>query len=446
MTRTIVLGAAVLPAADASLRLDCGVAIEGTRIAAIGANAALQSAADAADADVLDARDLILAPGFVNAHHHTYGLLSHGMPVAGHPPRGFGEFLKDFWWPRVEDRLDPDMIEAAAALACLEMVRSGFTAFCDVLEAPTAGPRILDRVAEIVERSGLRGVLCIEASERRGAETGRQAMRENERFAQACGSDGLVRGMQCLHTSFTCSESFVRAAKESAARVGCGVHLHLSESPFEPSECLRRYGVRPVEWYDRLGFWDETVLASQVVAVNEEEIARLAERRVRVAHMPLSNCEVGGGVAPVPLMVRRGLCPGLGTDGYINDPFDVLRGAFLLHKAAERDASVMPARAVLAMGTAWGAAAIGLPELGVLAPGRPADVIGIRDEFDTPLTVENAADQLVLFRGRGDVRLSLVAGRLLLWRGEPTTLDAEAVSAAARREAARLWSGGTHHG
>ena len=444
MTRRIVLGAAVLPAADASLRLDAGVVIEGSEIVGLGSNAAL--IADAGGAEILDARDLILAPGFVNAHLHAYGLLSHGMPFGGDPPRGFDRFLKDFWWPRVEDRLDPAMIEAATRLACLDMIRSGFTSFCDVLEAPRAGLGILDRVAGAVDEAGLRGVLCLEASERCGAELGRQALRENEQFAHERGRDGLVRGMQCVHTSFTCSEVFVRAAKESAARVGCDLHLHLSESAYEPGECVRRHGVRPVIWYDRMGLWDETVLASQVVAVTEEEIARLAERRVRVAHMPLSNCEVGGGIAPVPRMLEHGLVPGLGTDGYINDPFDVLRGAFLLHKAASRDASVMPARTVLAMGTAWGAAAIGLPGVGVLAPGRPADIIGIRDEFDTPLTAENVADQLVLYRGRGDVQLSIVAGRVLLRSGEPTTLDAEAVRTAARGEAARLWSGGGARG
>ncbi|MCX6092032.1 MAG: amidohydrolase family protein [Candidatus Bipolaricaulota bacterium] len=439
MDRRIVLGGAVLAGADASLRLDCGVLIEGARIVAVGPNAQLTAHAD--DAEILDARDLILCPGWVNAHHHAYGLLAHGIPIAGDAPRGFDRFLSDLWWPRVEDRLDGSMIEAAMAVSCADMIRSGFTAFCDVLEAPLAGTGVLDLEARAVERAGLRAVLCLEASERHGAEVGRQALWENERFARERGCDGLVRGMQCLHTSFTCSEGFVRAAKESAVRAGCDLHLHLSESAYEPKECLRRHGVRPVHWYDQLGFWDETVLASQVVAVTDDEIARLAERRVRIAHMPLSNCEVGGGIAPIPQMIERGLEPGLGTDGYINDPFEVMRGAFLLHKGAARDASVMPARTVLGMATAWGARAIGFPEAGALAPGHPADLIGIDDAPGTPLTADNVADQLVLFRGRGDVKLTIVAGRVLFRNGVVETMDEGAVRAAARLEVARLWAG-----
>jgi 5-methylthioadenosine/S-adenosylhomocysteine deaminase len=198
-----------------------------------------------------------------------------------------------------------------------------------------------------------------------------------------------------------------------------------------------------VFWYDRLGLWDETVLASQGVALSTEEIERLAERRVRMAHMPLSNCEVGGGIAPVPRMIDGGLTPGLGTDGYINDPFEVMRGAFLLHKGALADAAVMPARTVFAMATAWGAASVGWPEVGVLASGRAADVIGIDAATDTPLTRDNVLDQLVLFRGRGDVRLSIVAGRDVLRDGVVQTMDEAEVRRRARREAQRLWRGGS---
>jgi cytosine/adenosine deaminase-related metal-dependent hydrolase len=442
MDRAVVLGGGVLASADASLRLDCGVLVEGTRVAAIGSNAALL--ARAPGAEVVDARGLVLLPGFVNAHLHAYGLLSHGIPVGGDIPRGFDRFLADFWWPRVEDRLDAPMVEAATALACVDMIRSGFTSFCDVLEAPLAGPGVLERMAGVVERAGLRGVLCLEASERHGAELGRQALWENERFAHERGRVGLIRGMQCLHTSFTCSEPFVRAAKESATRAGTDLHLHLSESDYEPQECLRRYGVRPVEWYDRMGFWDEAVIASQAVAVTGDEIERLAERGVRVAHMPLSNCEVGGGIAPVPRMIERGILPGLGTDGYINDPFELLRAAFLLHKGAARDATVMPARTVLAMATSWGARAVGFAESGTLTPGSAADLIGIDAACDTPLTPDNVADQLVLFRGKGDVKLMMVSGRVLFRGGEVETLDEVAVRAAARREAARLWAGEGH--
>ncbi len=242
-----------------------------------------------------------------------------------------------------------------------------------------------------------------------------------------------------MHTSFTCSERFVLEAKEAQAALGCDIHVHLCESAHEEEVCVNRHGLRPVEWYNRLRFWDRAVLASQVVAVSEEDLQTLAERGVRVAHMPLSNCEVGGGFAPVPAMLCRGMRPGLGTDGYIVDMFEVMRGAFLLHKGASRDPRVVTAEAVLAMATGWGAAAIGFTSLGELGPGRPADLIGVRLEPDTPLTPENAADQLVLGGGPSCVTLLIVNGRTLMRGGELLGIDEERVRREALGQARRLW-------
>ena len=85
------------------------------------------------------------------------------------------------------------------------------------------------------------------------------------------------------------------------------------------------------------------MLASQCVQITPAEIDIIARRGVRVTSMPLSNCEVGGGIAPVPDLVAAGVIVGLGSDGYITDMFEVMRGAFLIHKAARQDPRVMPA-------------------------------------------------------------------------------------------------------
>ncbi|MCX6093491.1 MAG: amidohydrolase family protein [Candidatus Bipolaricaulota bacterium] len=435
MDERIILGGVLLTAADAELRAGWGVRIVDGAIAEVGPNETL--AGTRRGIETIDARDLLLMPGFVNAHMHSYGLLAHGIPLA-QPPAGFYPFLAEFWWPRVEDRLDAAMIEAAFRLACARMIRSGVTTVCDILEAPHATPGVLDVEARVADETGIRAVLSLEASERHGAAAARAALFENAGFAATHGT-GRVTGMMSLHTSFSCSEAFVREGKALAVESGVRIHLHLSESDYEPSFTLERYGVRPAIWYDRLGLWDSSVLASQGVALDADEIAVLAKRRVRLAHMPASNCEVGGGVAPVPEMLEAGMRPGLGTDGYINDPFEVMRAAFLIHKGVRRDARVMPARTVLAMATSWGADAVGV-NAGVLAPGRRADLIGVRLDFDTPLTPENVADQLVLYRSGADVALTIVDGRVLFRGGELLTVDAEAARREAHAQAQRLWT------
>jgi len=437
----LVLGGALLASAHDVLRAGWGVAIRGGDVVEVGPNDCLVSRFP--DAALLDARDLLILPGFVDAHMHAYGVLAHGMPVSG-VPDSFEGFLKGFWWLQVEDRLDREMIRAAFRLTCANLIRSGVTSLCDVLEAPLIPDGALDILAEELEAAGLRAVLSVEASERHGVESGARALAENVRFVRACRGEDRLRGMISLHTSFTCSAPFVESAKDCATALGCDLHLHLSESEYEPRECAIRYGTRPVFWYDRIGVWDPTVLASQVVAVEDDEIRLLAERGVRVAHMPLSNCEVGGGIAPVPRMLECGLRPGLGSDGYITDMFQIMRGAFLLHKGAGRDPRVLPAPTVLAMAGVWGAAAIGFAGLGELKPGHPADLIGVSMEFATPLNQANVADQIVVHGDAVGVDLVVADGRVLLSGGELIREDIDRLRHCVREQAARLWQVGEH--
>ena len=151
----------------------------GDRIDAVAANADLRT--QYPDDDVIDASGHVLAPGFVNAHTHLYGVLAHGIPLTK-APSDFWAFLADFWWPLVEDALDHAMICAATDWVCAEMLRSGVTSFYDCLEAPFAIPDALFAQKEVVERRGLRGILSFEATERVSKANGQVGLQENAQF------------------------------------------------------------------------------------------------------------------------------------------------------------------------------------------------------------------------------------------------------------------------
>jgi len=421
---------------------DWGVAVEGGRVAATGPHADLH--ARFPDAAVVEADDCVITPAFVNGHHHMYGVLAHGIPI---PPLGGGgtegggwPFLEDFWWPRVEDRLTHDLIAAATDWACLEMVRSGVTTFYDCLEAPHTLPGALEVEAEVVRRRGLRGVLSFEATERVSAENGELGLRENADFIASCRArGGLVSGMMCFHTTFTCSADFIRRAFSLAAEHAARTHMHLSEGTYEPEYCLAHFGARPVVYYDRLGVLGSHVLASQCVQVDAEEIATLARCGVHVSHQPLSNCEVGGGFAPLPEMLAAGVNVALGSDGYVNNFFEVMRAAALIPKARLLDPGAMPASTAWTMATQNGARTLGFDDLGRLSPGHQADLLLISADLPTPLAPHNLADQLLLWRNPCDLRGVMCAGRWLLRDGNIVGVDEEAVRARVAKAAIRLW-------
>jgi len=387
-----------------------------------------------------EASDQVLAPGFVNTHTHLYGVLAHGIPLE-RVPTGFFEFLDEFWWRNVENRLDQAMICAATDLQCVRMLSSGVTTFYDCLEAPFALPGCLAAQAEIVRRRGIRGVLSFEATERVSAENGQLGLRENIAFIESCArSPGLVSGMMCFHTTFTCSEIFIRQAFAAAQELGVSVHMHCSEGAYEPKYTLEHFGKRPLHYYDGLGVAGPNMLASQCVQIDASEIALMAERGVRMSHMPLSNCEVGGGIAPVPELIEAGVQVGLGSDGYIDDFFEVMRGAFLLHKASHQDPGVMPANLVWYLATEGGAKALGLESIGRIAPGWQADLQLIDARLPTPLAGHNLYEQLLLYRNPSHVRATIVAGRTLVREGQVIGVGTGELLARTHAAATRLWA------
>ncbi len=438
MTPQLILADWLITTPHDPPKANWGARVVGDRIDAVGPHADLKRAYP--HDDIIDASGHVLAPGFVNAHTHLYGVLAHGIPLEK-APADFWGFLADFWWPLVEDALDHEMICAATDWACVEMLRSGVTGFYDCLEAPYAIPDALLAQKEVVERRGLRGILSFEATERVSKANGQLGLRENARFIDHCREEGgLVQGLMCFHTTFTCSADFIKQAFEMAAERGVLTHMHCNEGVHEPNYALEHFGMRTLEYYDQLGVTGPQMLASQCVQLSERERAIIAERGIKVTHMPLSNCEVGGGIAPIPELLAAGVTLGLGSDGYINDFFEVMRGAFLIHKAYRLNPQVMPAHEVWHLATEGGARALGWEKVGRIEPGWVADLQIIRGDLPTPLAEHNLYEQLLLWRNHAHVRDVMVAGR---WRvRDHVVLDADldAMRARLHENARRMWA------
>ena len=410
-----------------------------------------------------DGSGCVLLPGFVNAHVHLYGVLAHGVPAPTQPVADFWGFLDDYWWPLVENALDHEMISAAAAWVTADLAAGGTTSFFDILEAPNALPGALMAEREAVERSRLRAVLSFEATERMGAANGQAGLDENVQFVEACrampdsaagaGGDGggcggtgsnRVSGAMCIHTTFTCSEPFIRQAFETAADLDVFCHAHVNEGVHEGRWCEEHHGMRTLEFYERIGAASPRFQASQCVQLSAREIDIIADTGVRVSHMPLSNCEVGGGIAPVLEMLKRGVTVGLGSDGYINDMFAVMRGAFLLHRAATLDPGAVSAASVLHMATEGSARTLGLDRVGRLAPGWHADLQLVDLEgprgLPTPVEAHNLLDQLILWRSADHVSKVMVGGDWIVDGGEVIGAEMAELRARTLEQAARLWS------
>ena len=386
--------------------------------------------AEAVDAaETLDASGALVMPGLVNAHTHAAMTLLRG--YADDKP--LDAWLREDIWP-VEAELTPEDIEVGAELGVLEMIRSGTTAFADMYFA-------MDRVADVVDRAGLRARLGHGAVTVGKEEADARADVE-ESVAVAAdldgAADGRIRTAFMPHSLTTVGEEYLLEGLERAAEAGVPTHLHANETTDEVDPIVEERGVRPLEYADDLGALGEGNFLAHGVHVEETEIDLLADTGTAVVHCPASNMKLASGMAPVQRMREAGVTVALGTDGAASnndlDLFDEMRDAAMVGKLAANDASAVPAEAVVEMATAAGADALGLPG-GRIAEGAAADLAVV--DLDAPhLTPVHDPVSHLAYAVRGsDVRHTVCDGRVLMRDREVLTLDAVAITERAERAA-----------
>jgi 5-methylthioadenosine/S-adenosylhomocysteine deaminase len=337
------------------LRVDAG------RITHVGPGAPREGA------EVLDAHDRAIVPGFVNLHTH----------VAMHPLRGIADdrelagFLETLF--AVDAHRSETDVEVGARAGIAEMLLGGTTSFLDLYYFE-------DAVARAVQALGIRGFLgwaVLDAD--KTTQSGRPLDNARDFIARWHSVSPTITPLVAPQGVYVCGRETWLGARELAERSKTLVHYHLSETRREVHEHERLTGKRPVDWLEEIGFLGANQVAAHAVWLTSQEIRRLAERRVGVANCASSNLKLAsGGVAPVVELRAAGATVGLGTDSVAsNNSLSMLRElhlAGLVQKNHRWDASALPAQELLDLATLEGARALGrADELGSLEVGKRAD-------------------------------------------------------------------------
>jgi 5-methylthioadenosine/S-adenosylhomocysteine deaminase len=437
-----VSGGAVTPLAVTGAALDgerVGLRCEGGRIAAIG-----PGVEPAPGDETIDAAGAPLVAPLVNGHTHAAMTLF----------RGFGgdlplmRWLRERIWP-VEAKLEPDDVYWGARLACVEMIRTGTTRFWDMYWHPEATARaVLD--------SGLLATVGAPLFDVDGSTEGlRETARDSLDALDSLGEPRIAPALT-PHAIYTVSEESLRWTAELAAERGVPVHIHLSETEQEVSDCIAAHGARPAAYLDRLGLLGERTVLAHGVWLDEAELELIAERGCTVVAAPVANMKLAvGGVLPYPAARRAGVAVGLGTDGAgSNDSLDLfsdLKTFALMQRHASGDATALPAKEAWQIATGaraplltgrppnahqvWGEIA---PKGDALRVGERADFLLLRrDSYE--LSLGDLASDLV-YAASGSVVDTTVAGGRVLMRGGRVE-DSEEIVARAVERAQRLGIG-----
>lgn len=384
---------------------------------------------------VVDGEELLALPAFFNAHTHAAMTLERGW--AEDLP--FERWLNEKIWA-AETALEEEDVYWGTALAAAEMIRSGCVGFADHYFW-------MEQVARLVEECGMKALLAwchfggsIEQ------ELGHRSFADTIAFAQnwnAAGG-GRIRTAVGPHSPYMDPPDVLRHFTDEAARLGIGAHLHLSESQQQVDESLARYGLTPVAQVASTGLFDlpQPTLAAHCNVLQEEDYVILADKGVYVAHTPKTYQKLAMAMPPIQQMIKSGVRVALGTDGPASNSdlnlLEVMRLTGLYQKGCQVDATALPVTQLLKLATQAPAAAMGFTRSGVLAPGRPADLILLDTRAPHWLPRHNLAAGVVYTAHPEDVAYVWCSGRLLYRRGEFLTLDYERIRWEAERRAMRM--------
>jgi len=377
---------------------------------------------------VIGGQGKVAFPGFVNTHTHAAMVYFRGL--ADDLP--LKVWLEDYIWPAEEKWLSPEFVGDAVELACLEMLKAGTTLYNDMYFYG-------DAVAASTKKTGMRAVVGAGILDFPGktAKTGDEYFSNAEEFIRGWIGDELIVPCIAPHAPYTCSPETMKRAKELSVKYRVPMSLHLSETEWEISEIIKRYGKKPVALLESIGVLDESVVAAHCVWVDDEEIAILADRKVGVSHCIESNLKLASGFAPVIKMLKSGVKVTFGTDGAAsNNDLNILSEmstAAKIHKAVSGDPTAVNARQAMLMATRWGAEALGLGGItGSLEEGKAADIVLADLEKPHLLPLYDIYSQIVYSMLPSDIETVIVNGRVVLKEGKLTTAEESEILQTAR--------------
>jgi 5-methylthioadenosine/S-adenosylhomocysteine deaminase len=404
---------------------DGSVLIEDGRIRQVGKAAEL--AGVRADR-VIDARHLVVTPGFVNGHMH----ISYGHVVRGIFPDDVGSPLPTVF--KLQMAMTEEEEHASTLLGLVELLKSGTVAFVD-----PGSTKFPDACLQAYEDAGIRVILgeCVTDQEAPFPlprfET-KEAVARSASFLKTWHGrlNGRVRAWTMPFSLETCTADLLRALKRLADDHGTSLTLHHNSGAKARQESQSRLGSpSPTQYLESIGVLGRNVVLAHVLGLDAAEIDAMARTGTTAAMCPVTAAKGGRGVGQqgrLPELLARGVKVALGCDSPNNsNHLDIVRAlnmAALQYKDARQDMKQITAETALELATLTGAQALGLgDEIGSLEVGKKADLVLFDTQRPEWQALFNPINNLVYNADGRSVHTVIVDGRVVVDAYRQTFVD-----------------------
>ena len=355
-------------------------------------------------ANVIDAKEKVVMPGFVNTHTHLAMSIFRGYK----DDQKLMDWLENAIFP-VEDKLRPEDIYWNSFLSCIELIKTGTTTFNEMYFR-------MDKTIEAVEESGLRGVIAWSITDTSIKDKITRTREYHEKYNH---ENSRIKVYVSAHAPYSCSPDTIQLCVDLAKELNTGIHIHLSETLQEDKIIRKKYNKTGTEYLNDLHVFDVPVVLAHGIYISDSDLEILKNVKGGISHNPISNCKLSSGICNVGKLRKSGINVGLGTDGIGStttlDMFEEMKTAAYLQKVNTMDPTAIKAYDLLKMATIEGARVLGLEdEIGTIEVGKKADLIFINTN-KTHLYPENDLCTNLVYSANGaDVDTVMVDGKVIM--------------------------------
>lgn len=354
--------------------------------------------------NVIDAKGKIVMPGLINCHTHL------GMSIfrATNDNYPLDKWLKEYIWP-IEDKLNDGDMYYTTMLSIIEMIKTGTTCFNDMYYNWKGSFRAFDKI-------GIRGVYgrCLI-----GNGDGWNDRVNDFKELLDYNKNKLINLSIAPHSLYTVDNDGLIESEKLASLYNLPLHIHLSEDMNEVNTVKDKYGMLPVEVLDKYKLLNHKILLAHGTFISKEEVELLKNKDVSICTNPISNLNLGCGIADIKMYKDAGINICLGTDGVGSgnnmNLFYHMSMLDNLQKGKYMDSTIMSSYDVLKMATINGAYALGMEkDIGSIEVGKKADIIVLSLDDIEMFPCINPIVQVVHNGWYNSVDTTIINGNILM--------------------------------
>lgn len=387
-----------------------------------------------ADMELYDTRGKVIFPGLINLHHHSYRAFAAGL-LTSQADSNYQGILKNFWW-KFDKCLDDEMVQLSTLFTVLQSIRSGVTSIFDLHSSPVCVHNILENMASVISRAGIRAVLSYEVSEHDGDDIFIRGMEENLNFIRKNQNNDQIQGVFGLQANSAISEKSLALIAEKLGNK-TGIHVHLGSA--RDTEYCKNLGYKgPVDRLNAFNLINPKSLLVNGPPLGVEEIDKITAEQSMLITIPESLFPRQ--FDPFNLAGFPGLQIGVGTGGWGSNILQALRTGYYYHRqtGSENSQLIDFLKAQLQNNSDFaGRFFKGKP--GVLEKNAGADIVVFDYIPATPFNTDNYMHHLLFGMQSVQAAMVMAKGQFLYNDNTFLTLDEEIVIDESRKASRRLW-------